>query len=230
MRIDRVRGHTFVGDWIDTRSTVIDLGANQGVFSKEMNDRYGCNIVCVEANPALAARLHGRPYLRCSNYAIASQAGTLEFGIDEENPEASSLTRTASGSVQTVRVRGVPFADFLLEHGIGNIDLLKIDIEGAELDLLLESDEAVLSRVVQITVEFHIFLCEAHRPRVAAIFDRLHKLGFHGLSFSRNYEDTLFINTNVKPLSTLSRAALLTQKYERGGRRALRRLVGAEVA
>jgi hypothetical protein len=49
--------------------------------------------------------------------------------------------------------------------GFGRVDLLKIDIEGAEIDLLLKNAERWLPRVRNLSIEFHGPECEAALER-----------------------------------------------------------------
>jgi hypothetical protein len=42
-----VRGHTFYAKALDSRSVVVDLGANLGAFSRCLANRYGCQAFAV---------------------------------------------------------------------------------------------------------------------------------------------------------------------------------------
>jgi FkbM family methyltransferase len=225
MRVDRVQGHSFVRDWIDADSRVVDLGMNKGLFSREIHLRYGCRPLGVEANPALAGQLCNSPELQCFNYAIASSRADLDFYVDLDNPEASSLT-PQSDRVHRVRVPSISLADFLAEKNISAVDLLKVDIEGAEIDLFLDSDEEVLLSIGQICVEFHIFLFKDHRARVAEVRTRMTRLGFLCIDFSRDYEDTLFINQHRRPITRKDTLGLISQKYSSGMKRMVQRTLG----
>jgi FkbM family methyltransferase len=226
MHIDRVRGHSFVGTWISTESRVVDLGMNEGSFARELELRYGCRALGVEANPILAEKLRHDGNMDCFNYAIAQKAGTLDFYIDLDNSEASSVTRVRSDRVRQVQVPGITLGEFLERHNVGVVDLLKVDIEGAEIDLFLKTDPAAFAKIVQICIEFHIFLFEEHRPKVKEALERMSKMGFFCLDLSRDYEDTLLINQNLKPLRQLDKIILIIQKYRLGLRRLISRYTG----
>ncbi len=119
---------------------VFDVGMNNGddtAFYLEM----GCRVVAVEANTALceqvAARLPGPVRdgrLTILNAAVASEAGEVEFWINEDKPEWSALDRTSAerGGHRNVKVRvqAVRFADVLRQFGIPYY--LKVDIENAD--------------------------------------------------------------------------------------------------
>jgi len=55
-------------------------------------------------------------------------------------------------------VRGITFAELVAENGIERVDLLKVDIEGAEKWLFNESADEWLPKVKTILVEFHEFI------------------------------------------------------------------------
>ena len=61
----------------------------------------------------------------------------------------------------------------LLMRNVGEIDLLKCDIEGAEL-LFLENYESLLGRVRTAVFEFHHEMCDTGKCR-----DILRRNGFH---------------------------------------------------
>jgi FkbM family methyltransferase len=191
-----------------------------------MQSRYRCKIIGVEANPTLAAKLGQTGDRACFNIAIAPARGDIDFYIDPGNSEASGLARGPAGGAQAVRVPGMPLSDFMAEQGIDEIDLLKIDIEGAEIELLASTPPDVLARIRQICIEFHIFLFPDHAAKVAAVLDRLRSLGFLAIDFSRNWEDALLVNERLSHLSEIDKLSLRAQKYAAGVGRILRRTVG----
>jgi hypothetical protein len=79
---------------------------------------------------------------------------------------------------------------------IENLDLHKLDIEGAEFDLIEQTPDDVWLRVSQITVEFHDFLPRfAGRGLFKRARTRLEKLGFLCCLMSfRTHGDVLFLN------------------------------------
>ena len=63
-----------------------------------------------------------------------------------------------------MKVPVIGFHEFLAQHGLKSVDLLKLDIEGAELELL--SALTSPSNIAQITVEFHDFMFPETHPQV----------------------------------------------------------------
>src|SRR4051812_3139009 len=91
LALARIYEHTFIESLLSPRSVVIDLGMNKGNFAYEIQRRYGCKVIGVEPNPALWSRIKQSERLRCYNYAITNEVGNVDFYIDENDSESSSL-------------------------------------------------------------------------------------------------------------------------------------------
>jgi hypothetical protein len=80
--------------------------------------------------------------------------------------------------------------------GIDHIDLMKVDIEGSEIERFDTISDDLLDRIDQMTVEFHDFLPEYElAAKVRATLDRLIGLGWLSIVFSRrDHSDVLLIN------------------------------------
>lgn len=225
------RGHHFLAGALDGDSVVVDLGAHQGEFSVELASRFGCRCYAVEANPALCNRMAEMSRVKVFNYAIAGENRPVSLRVDA-NLEASSLAGDAeSGSDVLVTVRGMTLETYLRCHGIDSVDLLKVDIEGAEVDLFTSLSDEVLGRMGQITVEFHDFIESLNMANeVDAIKRRLASLGFACIVFSRsNNGDVLFVNRR-RYTGSLARWLYLewVSRYTQGIRRLLKRRISGK--
>jgi FkbM family methyltransferase len=209
--MDRVHGHTFFSRLVREDSVVVDLGANVGGFSREMEHKYGCVCYAVEPNPESYARLETLASVRPFNMAIADHDGTLRFYV-AANSEASSMTRT-SDSDREIEVSAMRLDAFAQREHLGQIDLLKVDVEGAEVELIDSLSDAFLGNIVQIAMEFHDFCGLVDKRDVARLERRLEALGFLSINFSREshgHEDHLFVNTNR---CNVGRVEFLLAKY-----------------
>ena len=56
--------------------------------------------------------------------------------------------------------------------------MLKVDIEGAEWELLESLDESMLNRIDQISVEFHDFIDPTKKNRTQEVVERLKSFGY----------------------------------------------------
>jgi hypothetical protein len=79
--------------------------------------------------------------------------------------------------------------------------VLKIDIEGAEIEVIDSLDDDLIKRVGQWTIEFHDSIGLTSPPDVERCVERIIKLGFHELFWSRyrNNMDVLLVNKDRFP-------------------------------
>ena len=154
---------------------VLDLGANVGFFTLRVFDRLrasggndaACLVTLVEANPEsvaiLRARLHDdNPFnarVRIVSALAGEPTGTATFYPSVDSPGDSSLVRRAGRGIV------VPYVDLdqFLEDAPA-VDLLKCDIEGAEL-AVIEQYPQLLARTRVAVFEFHHDRCPVDRCR-----------------------------------------------------------------
>jgi FkbM family methyltransferase len=226
--MDRVSGHTFFERFLGCRSVVVDLGANMGAFSSQMARKYGCTCFAVEPNPECFELLHKYEGVRPLNVAIADREGEMRFYV-AANSEASSFVRTSADDREIV-VRTMRLDALAWHHGLSRIDLLKIDIEGAEIALLGSLPDAFFQNIGQIAIEFHDFCGLVPREEVLRVEKRFQSLGFLSINFSKashGHEDHLFVNRNQCPVGALEYlAARYITRNVRGVTRIVRRWGG----
>ena len=165
--------------------TCIDLGANVGKYTRKMAVAAKC-VIAFEPDPwafaALRTNVAGLENVRLVNAA----AGTSEQKVPlyrharfEDEParysESSSIcvdkNNVSEGNV--IEVQQVDFLNYL-ENLNEPVGVLKIDIEGAEVDLLeaLFDRPDILSRVGHIFAETHESRIPGHETRVRALRER----------------------------------------------------------
>jgi FkbM family methyltransferase len=130
--------------------TVVDAGANVGVYSLQQAVR-GAVVHAFEPNPVCCARLQRAADANGVQVAITGAAlgageGTavLQFG----NERSTEARVAESGQGVSVRVMSLDSV------GIGRIDLMKIDVEFAEVELLKGAGET-LKKTSRVVLEFH---------------------------------------------------------------------------
>lgn len=141
-------------------ATILDLGANIGFGSVYFAGLFpGARVIAVEPDPRNLPLL--RTNLQFNGVAaqvVAGAAGAVAGTLDlryGDNPTCSSLAGTGMHALNaTVRVQVMTVPQILDAAGWPGVDLLKIDIEGAE-DELLGSDNGWLERVGSLLVEIH---------------------------------------------------------------------------
>ncbi len=218
---EEVGGYFANGVELAPGATVLDVGANVGVFSAAVYERLAgdVRIYAFEPLPPLFEKLArnaedffaGR--LKALPFGLSAGEDELDFSYfpgatifssswrDEGNVEAERRRVTASivemirrgglgpaarrvpapvlrglvgrklrvmRELETHRVRVRPLSPVLDEEGVDRIDLLKVDVEGAELEVLRGIEDRHWPLVRQAVVEVERW--SANRDRVRDVF------------------------------------------------------------
>ncbi len=130
---------------IHPRFVFIDIGANAGFYSLFVASRAGpdSTIIAVEPEPEMARRLcfncasPGFAHIIHEDAALAGGPGWATLNIVHENRGASGFTpRKHKRADAALRVRTLSLLALMDKHGIARADAVKIDIEGAEDQVL----------------------------------------------------------------------------------------------
>jgi len=214
VRLDCLAGHSFFADHLTPHSTVVDLGLNTGEFALPLIRRYGCQVIGVEAASEPLERLRPAANLDVEHAAIADRDGTVALFSAEWYPTSIGEL----GHDRIASVRGLKL-DTLLDPCAPRIDLMKVDIEGAEFGMFDTTPDAELDRIDQMTVEFHDFLDPSRLAHVEAIHARLRRLGFQRIrtkSLRRRNLDVIYLHRRRR-LSIPARAWIaLRYRFVRG--------------
>jgi FkbM family methyltransferase len=140
--------------------TILDCGANVGLASIWLRRAYPqARITAFEADPQVYAVLqrnlqrNGMSGITVRHAAIWRETGTIPFRC--EGSDAGAIDRVGAATEGAVReVPCVRLRDVLAETG--TVDFMKMDIEGAELDVLEDAAE-LLRSVRAMQVEIHDF-------------------------------------------------------------------------
>jgi FkbM family methyltransferase len=123
----------------------VDCGANVGYFSVLAGGLVGKTgqVIAIEANPItyplLERNLKSNHFGTPIHCALTTQIGEIELFMPAEGDVYSSLRKgglVTGDSIQSFKVQGRNLDDILRELPLTKVDVLKIDIEGAELDVL----------------------------------------------------------------------------------------------
>ena len=146
---------------------IVDLGANVGAFSARCLSLWPhASVVAVEAAAdtfEVLARNRRRSPTRdwtVVRGAVCSEDGTVAFEAAEQS--TGSKVVSVDGATNVVSVPAMRLRTLLERHGDGPVDLLKMDIEGAE-EAVLEDVPEVLDRIGTLIVEIHPQRCDAGR-------------------------------------------------------------------
>ena len=120
---------------------ILDVGANIGLAALYFRAQYpDAEIVAIEPDPASFAKLEHNvgtdARIRPVNAAVAAEPGELLLVRPAGYSIASSLKRTGTDRDAYASVRAETLDGLCDELGVSRIDLVKLDVEGAELEAL----------------------------------------------------------------------------------------------
>jgi FkbM family methyltransferase len=156
---DRIFHEELFGDRRD--GVFVDVGAHDGVsFSNTLffERELAWKGLCIEPIPEIFDSLAKNRSASCVRACVSREAGSRKFlrvrgyaemlsgMIDSYDPRHSLRIRSevgdSGGSMETIDVQAVRLDALLNSHGIKSIDLLCIDVEGAEIEALASFDLA----------------------------------------------------------------------------------------
>src|SRR5262245_6361472 len=197
MRIETYWCHSFIPELIMPDGIAFDLGVYDGGFSRLVAPRCG-KVIGFEPDPRWHSPSQLPHHVTIVPKAIFTRSGRRPFIINTE--KCSSLHYSDTSPIY-IDVETVTLRDALDLAPSGRIDLIKMDIEGEEVPLLLDAPDCLFERVAQLSVEFHDFIDASCVPQIIAAIERMNSLGFHAVRFSwHSYGDVLFVNTRFCPL------------------------------
>lgn len=141
-------------------SIVFDIGAFEGSWSSDIFSMYTCQIYAFEPVKQFYEAL-------IKKFAKNSKIKIYPFGLSGKSYQAEISVAAESSSVFKAgfvkeSIRLVDIAQFINDQGISHIDLMKINIEGAEYDLLDRLIDAnLISSIDNLQIQFHDFVPDA---------------------------------------------------------------------
>lgn len=137
---------------------IVDVGANVGVFINYiLEEQLSDKIIAVECDPQSLKDLYKnfkREYrIKIINKALGTREEKTLFFHNPENPVIS--TTIPKENFKKIEVETITINNLVKE--LEFIDLLKIDIEGAEYSIFENMDDNLFSKINNIFVECHFF-------------------------------------------------------------------------
>jgi FkbM family methyltransferase len=156
---------------------VFDVGAHVGSMAGEYLRRMpGAFVHCFEPNPAayeeLRRNLAGNPRVAFHSIALAGSVGRASLHVNAFGPTSSLLASDERGASywgeglldtrRTMEVGTTTLDAFCAAKGIERIDVLKLDVQGAELSVL-EGARRMLTEQRIALVYFEMILAPTYR-------------------------------------------------------------------
>jgi FkbM family methyltransferase len=142
--------------------TVIDGGANVGCFSVLMANRYpaarilavepaASNFALLRRNTAAYPNIHA---VHCGLWNRDTRLAVVDVGLGEWGLQVTEAAAEEPRAIQSISIGGL-----MAQHGLSKIDLLKLDVEGAEEAIFESGYECWLPRTKVIVIELHEYVC-----------------------------------------------------------------------
>ncbi|MFZ5940128.1 MAG: FkbM family methyltransferase [Bacteroidota bacterium] len=186
-------------DLLDSHSVVYSFGIGEDIsFDQAVIENHGCTVCGFDPTPKSVNWINGLSpdnNFRFFDFGISEKSGPVEFFLPK-NPDHVSGSLLAQSNVDTmrkVRVEMKSLPDIMTQLGHDHIDVLKMDIEGAEYGVLAHILKQKL-RIGQILVEFHDRFFDKGTRLSEKTIKALEKNGYRIFAVSGTKEEVSFIH------------------------------------
>ena len=177
---------------------VLDIGAHKGAYTYWMSNRAGKSghVYAFEPQPPLnqylsdIAKRSKHQNIHVETMALSSKESETSMNIPGGKPSPSaSLKVSESNNGAQINVYTTTLDNFTLLRKLKTIDLIKCDVEGHELDVLM-GGKTVLTRFKPVV----LIECEARHngpKNVDAVFEFFKNLNYEGWFYDGNLFSSL---------------------------------------
>lgn len=154
---------------------VIDIGSNVGLVTQYMRERCKKVYAIEPSSEHFEALKQNKEFnkwdnVEVFNLAIAGKDGEVIMHKNDGNRTCNSYVLEYRGEAQPVKAQTIE--TFMKENNIEEVDFIKLDVEGAEDDILrTESFKRVAPKIKAIEIEFHF-------PNWPNLVEYLQSLGY----------------------------------------------------
>lgn len=198
---NRYADWTFCPDGLDKGSVIYSFGVGEDVsFDLKLIEHYKLHVHAFDPSPRsiewvskqeLVDAFHFYPY------GLAGRDGEITFSEPEEQGAHSLKIYSNSGSGDGNKTHVLPvhrLATILEKLGHERIDVLKMDIEGAEYEVIDDIINAPVP-IIQVLIEFHHRFGNIGVGKTREAISKLNKAGYRVFNVSASGEELSFIKT-----------------------------------
>ena len=153
--MDEYKLLNMIVDELNPEDIFVDVGANFGLVTNYIYENSSAHVTCFEPYPPNIQLLEINKYLFNRNYdvrnlALGSSEGSVEFYASVSSQGRGGLAKKKNHKYsETINVE-----KSTLDSEIDSVDVIKIDVEGAELEVL-KGAEDTLNQIKTIFLELH---------------------------------------------------------------------------
>ena len=158
---------------LTAEDVVWDVGAFEGQWASDISAKFGCTVHAFEPMPDFSAvvrnRLGRNPRITVHDFGLgATDASVMMTAADDGSSHVKPAARADRASRFEVRIRDVRHV--FKELGARKVTLLKLNIEGAEYELLEAMIAGgLMSHFDYLQIQFHDFVVDAASRRDAIV-------------------------------------------------------------
>lgn len=188
---------------LSKKSTIVSAGVGEDAsFDISLMDAYGCDVWALDPTEKSAQWVSANvlaPEFRFHQTALSAADGFIEiFPPVEKSHVSAACRRSEHTENKSYQVPSVRLSTFMRNEGINRIDVLKMDIEGAEYEVL---DDMITSgthkQIAQLLVEFHDHFSGFSVKETKAAVEQLRKHGFDIAWVSQAGYEVLFLQPTL---------------------------------
>jgi FkbM family methyltransferase len=215
IKIPCIRLGSDYGGW--TVATAAGLGPGSNVYSVGVGEdisfdlalinAFGCSIAAFDPTPrsiAWASAQKVPDELHFYPWGLGGSDGTMSFSPPRDPRHASYSAVSNSGSSIQCEVYRLSTIMTKLRHV--QLDLVKMDIEGAEYDVI-EDMQGTKVRPRQLLVEFHHGLYGIGIQKTKSAISQLKSLGYKCFSISPTGREYSFVSQSQRDIAILKRGS-----------------------
>jgi len=186
----------FVGDYLDRNSTVYSFGVGKDIsFDIALIQKFNCIVFAFDPTPESAEWISHQSVpdnFRFFENGISNKDGLTDFYLPLQSGHISHSLVKKNNNGRKIKVSMKRLTTIMEELGHSEIDVIKMDIEGAEYEVIEEILENDLD-VKQILVEFHHRFKEINISKTKKTIDKLNKKNYRLFAISPSLEEYSFI-------------------------------------
>jgi len=172
--------------------TVLDIGANRGIYSYYLSHQVGPDgqVIAFEAQPELGDHLEKlKADFKLNNVTIvpcglSAEPGVLTLRRSKVGSGHASFQGETTAGMSEIQIQTVTVDQHLKAHNVDQVTFIKCDVEGHEIEVLQGAQETLQKDQPTVLVEV------THENAIdGSLFRMMEELGYRGHFFHVKPED-----------------------------------------